>query len=78
MKLFFGEEQLLLFKDISHFQSDPSVNNNHKTLSIAGGFWVSLIAVSLMFFPCSGDISVRTLELRNMQEEFDEVWSDRF
>ena len=65
------------YEDISQFQSDPYVNNNHEILSIAGGFWVSLIAVSVMFFPCSGDISVRTLELRNMQEEFDEVWPDR-
>ena len=59
------------WKDISHFQSDSCVKNNHKILSIAGGFWVSLIVGFVMFFPCSGDISVITLALRNMQ-----VWSD--
>ena len=65
------------YEDISQFQSDPYVNNNHEILSIAGGFWVSLIAVSVMFFPCSGDISVITLELANMQDRLDAVWSDR-
>ena len=65
------------YKDISQFQSDPCVNNNHKILFIAGGFWVSLIVVFVMFFPCSGDISVITLELSNMQDRLDAVWSDR-
>ena len=65
------------FADISQFQSDPCVNNKHKILSIAGGFWVSLIVVFMMFFPSSGDISVITLELSNMQDRLDAVWSDR-